>query len=70
MTQKRQVGAHPPGEQIPNRAEADRDEELRREIALRAYYRYCERGRTPGMDREDWLAAEQELMSSTRTAAD
>ena len=36
---------------------------LRQEIELRAYYRYCERGCTPGSDREDWLAAEQEVLA-------
>ena len=36
---------------------------LRQEIELRAYYRYCERGCAPGFDREDWLAAEQEVLA-------
>ena len=40
---------------------AQGDGQLRREIELRAYYRYCERGCTPGGEVEDWLAAEQEL---------
>ena len=31
------------------------------EIALRAYYRYCERGCVAGGDVDDWLAAEREL---------
>jgi len=39
------------------------DDQLRREIEMRAYYRYCERGCTPGGDVEDWLAAEQELLA-------
>lgn len=43
--------------------------QLRQEIALRAYYRYCERGCTPGDDREDWLAAEQEVLAQQRAAA-
>ncbi|HLG54273.1 MAG TPA: DUF2934 domain-containing protein [Vicinamibacterales bacterium] len=39
------------------------DEQVRQEIALRAYYRYCERGCTPGGDRDDWLAAEQKVFA-------
>lgn len=42
--------------------------QLRQEIELRAYYRYCERGCAPGGDREDWLAAEQELLAQQRAA--
>jgi hypothetical protein len=38
------------------------DFEQRREIELRAYYRYCERGCSPGGDVGDWLAAEQEVL--------
>jgi hypothetical protein len=34
---------------------------LRREIQLRAYYRYCERGCVPGGDVNDWLSAEREV---------
>ena len=39
-------------------------ETLRQEIALRAYYRYCERGCAAGCDVEDWLAAEQEVLAA------
>ena len=39
------------------------DGQLREEIELRAYYRYCDRGCAPGGDREDWLAAEQEVLA-------
>jgi hypothetical protein len=31
------------------------------DIATRAYYRFVERGRIPGFEVEDWLAAESEL---------
>jgi hypothetical protein len=31
------------------------------QIAQRAYFRFVERGRTPGHEVEDWLAAEAEL---------
>ena len=33
----------------------------RGEIARRAYELYCERGREPGRDMDDWLRAEREL---------
>ena len=38
-------------------------EEIRQEIQLRAYYRYCDRGCAPGADMSDWLAAEQEVLA-------
>ncbi len=38
-------------------------EALRQQIQLRAYDRYCARGCAPGADVEDWLAAEQELLT-------
>ena len=37
-------------------------ETVRQEIALRAYYKYCERGCVPGCDVDDWLAAEREVL--------
>jgi hypothetical protein len=43
------------------------DGEARQEIALRAYYRYCERGRVDGFDIEDWLAAEREVLRELTT---
>ena len=45
-----------PGQTVP--------EALRQEVALRAYYKYCERGCTSGCDVEDWLAAEREVLAS------
>lgn len=42
----------------------DDEEALRREIQLRAYYRYCDRGCAPGADVEDWLAAEREVLAN------
>ena len=44
------------------------DEQLRQEIELRAYYRFCQRGCTPGREVEDWLAAEEEVLASRRSA--
>ena len=38
------------------------DDQLRKEIELRAYYRFCERGCAPGRDVEDWLSAEREVL--------
>ena len=43
---------------MPN---ANKDEELRQEIARRAYLRCCDRGCSPGADVDDWLAAEREV---------
>lgn len=37
--------------------------DLRAEIELRAYFKYCERGCAPGCDVDDWLAAEQEILT-------
>ena len=51
----------------PSTADA---ETLRQEIALRAYYKYCERGCASGCDVDDWLAAEQEVLAAhTKPAA-
>lgn len=38
-------------------------EMLRREIEVRAYYRYCERGCAPGFELDDWLAAERAVLA-------
>lgn len=40
------------------------DEELRRMIAEAAYMRAAQRGFLPGRAIEDWLAAEQEILST------
>ena len=45
----------------PQAADADA---LKREIELRAYYRYCERGCAAGADIDDWIAAEQEVLAA------
>ena len=37
---------------------------LRREIELRAYHRYCERGCASGADLDDWVAAEREVLAA------
>jgi Protein of unknown function (DUF2934) len=36
------------------------------EIALRAYHIYVERGCTPGDPMQDWLQAEQELLTTPK----
>ncbi len=41
----------------------NRMEEIHREIALRAYELFEERGREDGHDHEDWLRAESELLT-------
>ena len=49
-------------DRTPATASAADADVLRQEIQLRAYYRYCERGSTPGADVDDWLAAEREVL--------
>lgn len=44
----------------------ENDGPIRREIELRAYDRYCERGCAPGGDVEDWLAAEHDVLAEHR----
>ena len=44
---------------------ASDDAQIRQEIELRAYYRYCDRGCAPGSELEDWLTAEKELQEQT-----
>lgn len=39
-------------------------EALRREVELRAYHRYCERGCAAGADVDDWVAAEREVLAT------
>ena len=60
---KRQVSASPPVQML-----STGDEEMLREIALLAYYRYRERGSVPGFELEDWLAAEQEVLARLANA--
>ena len=45
-------------------------ETLRQEIALHAYYKYCERGCGSGCDVDDWLAAEREVLAAHANPAD
>lgn len=49
----------PEADSRPNEIAAD----LRAEIELRAYFKYCERGCVAGCDVDDWLAAEQEVLT-------
>ena len=44
-------------------AMADADA-VRREIELRAYRLYCERGCAAGADVDDWVAAEREVLAA------
>jgi Protein of unknown function (DUF2934) len=37
--------------------------DLEAEIRIRAYERYEQRGRTPGLEEEDWLSAEREVLA-------
>lgn len=36
------------------------------DIAVRAYYRFVERGRVPGFEVEDWLGAEADLVKGLK----
>ena len=47
---------------------AEKDGQLRDEIQLRAYYRYCDRRCEPGGEIDDWLSAEQEVLAQHRGA--
>jgi hypothetical protein len=38
-------------------------------IAMRAYEKWCRRGRPTGTDKQDWLEAEQELRQEMRGGA-
>ena len=38
-------------------------------IAMRAYEKWCRRGRPQGTDKQDWLEAEQELRQEMRGGA-
>lgn len=45
------------------------EDDVRAEIAKRAYARYCERGCAHGGDMEDWLAAEEEVFAERASKA-
>ena len=45
---------------------APTEEASRREIELRAYFKYCERGCAPGHEIDDWVAAEREVRAAQR----
>lgn len=64
MSLKRQGERHQATTANPAEVNVEQNGRLRQEIELRAYSRYCERGCAPGGDREDWLAAEQEVLAT------
>ena len=45
------------------------DNVLRDKIALRAFFKYCERGCVAGFDVEDWLQAEREVLAERAPGA-
>lgn len=57
----------------PIRREAQTDDDrgqtnqVRPRIAQRAYELYAQRGHAHGYDREDWLEAERQILSETRS---
>jgi hypothetical protein len=40
----------------------------REKIAMRAYEKWCKRGRPHGSDKQDWVEAEKELMAEMNRA--
>ncbi|MBI4468477.1 MAG: DUF2934 domain-containing protein [Acidobacteria bacterium] len=44
-------------------------EEVRNMIAMRAYYKYVERGYQAGSSQQDWLIAEAEILASLPSTA-
>lgn len=48
-------------------ADASGNDTVREEIARRAYKRFCDRGCAHGADRDDWLAAEGEVIAEQQT---
>jgi hypothetical protein len=66
MARKRGSAASAAGSSSQQPAVSENDEMVRREIDLRAYFRYCERGCAPGLELDDWLAAEREVLAEKR----
>lgn len=56
----------PPASHDDSDTSTAKAEALDAEIAIRAYYRHCERGAAPGSATDDWLAAEQEVLAELR----
>jgi hypothetical protein len=67
---KKHSEIHPvaPPESDASPASVNAAQALHREIAEAAYYRAQTRGFAPGGEVQDWLAAEQDVLSSSRTA--
>lgn len=64
MVKKRNVA--PPASRDESETPPAKASTLHAEIALRAYYRHCARGRATGSAVDDWLAAEQEVLAELR----
>jgi hypothetical protein len=60
----RRTGTNPDASAAPSRAVALRTNghPTQQEIAEAAYFRYLERGRSPGFEFDDWIAAERSLI--------
>ena len=50
----------------PSRSESMASEPSEAEIRMRAYWRFLERGAGHGMDFDDWLDAERELIGKPK----
>ncbi len=65
MAHRAKTNNKPGRNELPQAPSVSLDgETLRREIELRAYHRYCERGCTAGADVDDWVAAEREVLAA------
>lgn len=56
----------PSGKPSPNEKLGSSD--LHKRVALRAYQLFDERGRSHGLDMQDWLRAEQEVLGESMGA--
>jgi hypothetical protein len=52
--------------QMPQVGNQTQPQSLQERIAMRAYEKWCRRGRSHGHDQQDWLEAEQEIRNETR----
>jgi len=55
-----------PQEIMPQDAQPPSEQDMQRWVAEAAYYRAERRGFEPGMEADDWLAAEAEIQARTR----
>ena len=64
---ERRESAGPNARARATQSESMASEPSEADVRMRAYWRFLERGRTHGMDFDDWLEAEEELKRSPNT---